>query len=234
MEKEQNPETPTPIPTKKSPALKRVLLVLAVIVLIGASGAGAYVWQHRQLTDKNASLQTANKKVSALAKELDTAKSTLTETNDKLKKANDTIARQQGETPVTQENLSLTVNRSTRMIYADGLGEYRHANAHTVAVSMTLVNDTKQPISVQTANFKIKDADNNTYKLYGSGNLGSRLGSGYADLYDQTVEPGESVSGALEFQVSSGKTTDYTLYNQSKTYPFTASSYWPENEGAYL
>jgi hypothetical protein len=232
MEKEQNSETQTSV--KKSPVLKRVLLVVAVVVLAGASGAGAYVWQHRQLADKNVDLQVANLKVNALTKQLDTARSTLTATNAKLKKANDTIAQQQGETPATQESLNLTVNRSTRMIYADGLGEYRHANAHTVAVSMTLTNNTKQPISVQTASFKIKDADSNTYKLYGSGNLGSRLGSGYADLYDQTIEPGESVSGALEFQVSSGKTTDYTLFNESKTYPFTASSYWPENEGAYL
>ncbi|HSX34627.1 MAG TPA: DUF4352 domain-containing protein [Candidatus Saccharimonadales bacterium] len=233
MEKEPQTQTHDPVKTK-SPVVKRVLLVLLVVVLVAASGGGMYLWQHGQLEDKNASLQTANKKADALTKQLGAAKTTLTATNAKLKKANDTLAEQQGNAPVTQEALGLTVNRSTRMIYADGLGEYRHANAHTVAVSMTLTNTTKQPVSVQTASFKLKDGDNNTYKLYGSGSLGSRLGSGYADLYDQTIEPGESVSGALEFQVDSGKTTNYTLYNESKTYPFTASSYWPENEGAYL
>jgi len=233
MEKEQStPETPTKSPT--SHKMKRVLLVSLAALLVVASGAGVYMWQHGQVTDKKTDLQTANKKVADLTKQLKTAKDTLTTTNAKLKTANDKLAEEQGQTPATQESLNLTVNRSTRMIYADGLGEYRHANAHTVAVSMTLTNNTKQPISVQTASFKLKDSDNNTYKLYGTGNLGSRLGSGYADLYDQTIEPGESVSGALEFQVSSGKTTSYTLYNGSNSYPFTASSYWPENEGAYL
>jgi Tfp pilus assembly protein PilN len=233
MEKEFQAQAQVPVKTK-SHVVKRVLLVLLVVAIVAASGGGTYLWQHGLLTDKNASLQAANKKADALTKQLGTAKTTLTATNAKLKKANDALAEQQGNTPAMQEALSLTVNRSTRMIYADGLGEYRHANAHTVAVSMTLTNNTKQPISIQTASFKLKDSDSNTYKLYGTGSLGSRLGSGYADLYDQTVEPGESVSGALEFQVTSGKTTSYTLYNESKAYPFTASSYWPENEGAYL
>lgn len=226
MHKQLNPEEPQFLATPKARLKASVLLPAVCIVLIAGSTLGMYYWQHKEVTTLNAKLASAdatiNKKSKAIAA-LNVQYTSLVGKYQALQGQNLAISANQSQSPPSQSDVTLSVLRAAR--YTDGACcQYRQ----NVAVVVTLKNSTKSTISIATTAFKLKDANDSTYiakpgVTSGSDAVNTYLGTGYVDLIDQTLAPGDSVSGAIHFVVVDKSIQNYTLVNGDNTYPVTAN-----------
>jgi hypothetical protein len=218
--------SPSAIPERlghKSKHLRTVVVVLVVLILVSASGYGAYYWQHNEVNRLNSQLAATKSQLSSvksqdvsLYSQLSKRLASVEATN---KQQSDQLAAIAAEVPVTQTSLDLVVNQSSRWSNIEN-----PITSVYVSIDVSLTNNTKTPISVAATGFELKDSNNNAY-IGETGYAEQKLGSGYTDLRDQTIQPGDSTTGAITFEVVDHSITSYTLENGTNKYPINATAW---------
>lgn len=200
------PETPTapPViipPVKIKSAHKYIYGYVGLIILI-AVVVGVYEWQHSKVKSLDAHVAAVNAELSAQQSRVYSLESQLSKADSELAK-------------VTPATLGLTVAKATHYT-PSGTKTTKNSG---VAVDVSITNPTTSTVSLVTSNFKLKDASGNIYTAtnFPSQSTDSSLPSGYTLLIDQSLAPGATVSGTLEFGVPTTTLTSFTLEFNSQS-----------------
>jgi len=91
---------------------------------------------------------------------------------------------------------------------------------------VSITNSGSKAVSLVTSTFKLKDTSGDNYVAtnYPSQTTDSSLPTGYALLIDQSLAPGATASGTLEFGVPTTTLTSFTLVYNSQSIPVTVTS----------
>jgi len=195
-------------PVKINGAHKYIYGYVGLIILVAAV-VGVYVWQHNKVSALNAHVVAVNAELSAQQKRVYSLES-------QLSKADSEIA---SFTPAT---LGLTVVKATHYT-PSGTNSAKNSG---VAVDVSIKNPTSKAVSLVTSTFKLKDAQSNSYTAtnFPAQSTDSSLPSGYSLLIDQSIAPGATVSGTLEFGVPTTTLTAFTLIYNSQSEVVTVTS----------
>jgi|GEM_PF-1847150 len=205
----------------KNRKARQVLTPIAAILLVAIPAGTLYYWQRGVATDLRSQLAKTQTRLSTASSKNTTLNTQLTAQKATSKKLQDQLAAIAANASITQTSLNLVVNRASR--YCDL--EFNSCRNNYVAVNVTLTNNTSTAINVVSSGFKLKDANSSSF-TGGTGSYAqSRLGSGYPDLVDQVLQPGEKVTGAISFTVADHDITSYTLVNGTHEYPVSATAW---------
>ncbi len=199
---------------KNHKILKGILFIVVVLLLMGASGYGTYAWQHKKLDAANTKISADNSQIASLNKNNQTLDAKLSTLNTQYKQVNSALSTYEAAASVTPANLKLTVNDGA-YVYPDGTVP---AGGHWFGVNVTITNPTSSTIKLVTADYKLKDPQQNEFQEFGDAGA-STLPAGWVDLQDQTLAAGETVKGVLLFPVTNTSIQSYTLVNGTQSYP---------------
>ncbi|MGP4106776.1 DUF4352 domain-containing protein [Virgibacillus sp. L01] len=123
-----------------------------------------------------------------------------------------------GET-ATVSNVGFTVDNVKTPDKIDSGNEFVE-NATTsgkfVILDVTVKNDQKEPLTIDSSYFKIKSADGTTYEPITDGQVMMAMGDSMGDFFLTQINPGLSKSGKVVFEVSKDlKLKDSVLHSQT-------------------
>ena len=189
--------------------ITKALLILLVAVIVGAASYSTYVWQHSQLISSDSHVGQLNNDVKKL-------KTQVSDLQTKNKQLQSVVTASQNTNYVTETDLAISVDSTT--YNAQPSCQAITSTPAFAAIDMVISNPTKTPIYLVPNTLKLKDANNNVYLGVGNSFTNPSCIAGYKYLADQTIAPGETIRGALVFQVPSSSIHSFKLVNGTRTY----------------
>ena len=195
-------------PVKIHSAHKFIYGYVGLIILVAAV-VGVYVWQHNKVTSLDTQLAASKGELTSQQQRVYSLESQLSKADSELSSS-------------APAALKLSFDEGTR--YTPGGAN--SAKNSGVAVDVSITNSTSKAVSLVTSTFKLKDAQNNSYVAtnFPTQSTDSSLPAGYTLLIDQSIAPGTTISGTLEFGVPTTTLTSFTLVYNSQTLPITVTS----------
>lgn len=211
MEESTKPQAEVKQPKRSNNISKKILVALIAILLITGGFYGIYKWQNDQLT-------AANNRVSDLEQqtnELNESLKTLQASYDELKESSDSDESSEEDSD-NKAKLDVSLTDSARFNIAGAI----NTPDEGVAVRMKISNNSDKELYVITDSILIKDSGNRTYKPTTQVPT-SDIPSGYNKLTNQTIQPGETVDGALFYTVENLSLKDFRLISGTDSINFT-------------
>jgi len=233
---QQIEETKTDTAPKKQASKKWLIWLAAVIIVAGVTGGAMYQWQHGKLeaANKNADeatthaaglmtalaksksdMKTLQKKADSVQEQYDEAKATLN-SYQAAAKTSPAI----GSVVATQADLAVAINGSEYV----NPGGITTQGGKWFGVNLTLTNNTKSTVSINLADFHLKDQQNNEYPeqtIQGA----TTLPEGWVSMPNsKTLAPGESIRGAVTFQMPTDSIKGFNFVNVTKAFPVSSAN----------
>ena len=175
---------------KRSQKLAIIIAVLLIII----SNVGSYLFMNKLLTQKNT-------KINELSNQANTSNVRIAELEGKIQEMTEKANKEQEQEPKTS-SLSFTVTKAEIV--------NRPNEASTLFITLDLKNNSSNNYELKTSDLKVKNNSDNTLEaffaypdIYGYSNN--------AALKDQTINPGESVSGFLQIPLTKTETQPQTF-----------------------
>lgn len=205
-------------PGRRNVVPRKVMYILVVLFLLALPLTNYlnYVWQHKRVTSSQAQLTAAKITISKNENSLGQVKKQLsneTQKNAALNQQYQALLNAQKQAPPTQADLQLSVGNATT---------YSNGCCAQIGVIVTLKNTTSSSILIEPDAYKLKDADDHTF-TYDPNLLSYFLGSNFTTLDSQSLAPGETVTGALGYDIPDKTVTNYTLVLGTSSYNVTAT-----------
>ena len=175
---------------KRSQKLAIIIAVLLIII----SNVGSYLFMNKLLTQKNT-------KINELSNQANTSNVRIAELEGKIQEMTEKANKEQEQEQKTS-SLSFTVTKAEIV--------NRPNEASTLFITLDLKNISSNNYELKTSDLKVKNNSDNTLEaffaypeIYGYSNN--------AALKDQTINPGESVSGFLQIPLTKTETQPQTF-----------------------
>lgn len=175
---------------KRSQKLAIIIAVLLIII----SNVGSYLFMNKLLTQKNT-------KINELSNQANTSNVRIAELEGKIQEMTEKANKEQEQEQKTS-SLSFTVTKAEIV--------NRPNEASTLFITLDLKNNSSNNYELKTSDLKVKNNSDNTLEaffaypdIYGYSNN--------AALKDQTINPGESVSGFLQIPLTKTETQPQTF-----------------------
>ncbi len=175
---------------KRSQKLAIIIAVLLIII----SNVGSYLFMNKLLTQKNT-------KINELSNQANTSNVRIAELEGKIQEMTEKANKEQEQEQKTS-SLSFTVTKAEIV--------NRPNEASTLFITLDLKNNSSNNYELKTSDLKVKNNSDNTLAaffaypdIYGYSNN--------AALKDQTINPGESVSGFLQIPLTKTETQPQTF-----------------------
>lgn len=193
----------------------RLWKLVAVILLVLLVALVAFCYrQYQSLVSANNSINSLKGSNQKLTSDLSTAESKFAALKTEYDKSQSVVSAPPAA--AAQSDIGLTINAAQ---YVNPSGTVT-AGGTWFGVRLTLTNNTTSSIDVSAKKFTLKDGQGNVYQEMGfSGATTLPGGWGANTLQDQTIAAKGLVTSDLIFQVSDKSISNYTLVNDTKTYP---------------
>ncbi len=171
---------------------------LLVLSLVLLAGVGVYIWQHHKVTTMEARITTLTKDIASLESQVADTQKT------------------------AQKTATIEINHVSRFaLFGASTKDY-------VAVNVSIKNSSTKAMTINTANFKLRDADNNTYKSYkdvlngetDNAVIQEALPDGDTLLTNQSLAKGETIKGTLVYSAQN-TLSDFSLIFDNQSYQAT-------------
>jgi hypothetical protein len=225
---EASVSSPKPVAAVRSTRriTKTLLYVVVVILVSGLAAAGIYYWQHRSVNNLNKRLASDNHKVSFLQTQqsgLSKQIASLNAQNYRLSSELSSSAAASAaaadsstaQSQPSQPPLDITVLGGQRYSYTPSSGS---TSQNDIVVDVTIKSASTTTINLPISDLELKDENDDTGADFGDF-AGNAMSNGDVVLDDQSLAPGQSVTGALVFVVLDANYDNYTLVYGSQSYP---------------
>ena len=172
---------------------QKLAIIIAVLLII-ISNVGSYLFMNKLLTQKNT-------KINELSNQANTSNVRIAELEGKIQEMTEKANKEQEQEPKTS-SLSFTVTKAEIV--------NRPNEASTLFITLDLKNISSNNYELKTSDLKVKNNSDNTLEaffaypeIYGYSNN--------AALKDQTINPGESISGFLQIPLTKTETQPQTF-----------------------
>ena len=223
---EQEPQSKGTVRSSNKNVVPRKIIyavVILFVLILPLTSYLTYSWQHRKVTWQLKQTVSSQAQLAAAKATISKDQSSLQEdakqlTNETQKNAAinqqyQALLNTQQQAPPTQTDLQMSVGTATT---------YSNGCCAQVGIVVTLKNTTSSSILVEPDAYKLKDADNHTFN-YDINLLSYFLGSGFTPLQSQSLAPGETVTGALGYDIPDKTVTSYTLVLGTNSYDVAAT-----------
>jgi hypothetical protein len=192
---------------------KKVIAPVAIVILfllsLSLTNYATYSWQHGQLTAAKLTITKNEQSLKDTKKQLTDETAKTAAVNQQYQ----ALLKLQQQAPPTQADLQLTVGKATA---------YSNGCCSQIGIIVTLKNTTSSNILIQPEAYKLKDSDSHTF-TYDSTLMSYFLGSDFESLHSQSLAPGETVTGALGYDINDKAVTSYTLVLGNNSYKVVAT-----------
>lgn len=201
--------SPVVLPLVKIHAAHKFIYGYVGLIIFIAAVVGVYVWQHNKVTSLDAQLAASKGELTSQQQRVYSLEAQLSKADSELSSS-------------AAVTLQLSFLKGARYT-PSGTNSAKNSG---VAVDVSITNSTSKAVSLVTSTFKLKDAQSNSYVAtnFPTQTTDSSLPTGYTLLIDQSIAAGATVSGTLEFGVSTTTLTAFTLVYNSQTLPITVTS----------
>ena len=209
MNTAEAPTTDKPTPTKKkSPAKKRIAFSLVAALLVAGLAFGWFGLHNNQskaganIAKLQSQLDEANKAIDALqtdSKKLDA-------------KADDLAKKLAATSEASSSNSSAASQTPTYTVQMDryhrqAANKYSNTGIDVAFVNLNIKNGSNAEGYIATSDIRLKDSSNQTYSSFSHP---TPYPNSMQPLESQSIKAGETIAGALAFQIPSGTKT-FTL-----------------------